>query len=428
MNSTLSDEPLVQQTHKRSRAQLEENYASLCAQGLKINMTRGVPAVEQLALSRRFLSLPGDSSFVSRDGSDWRNYGGLQGMPEVRELFAGALLGLPADGVAIGENSSLALMHEAFSHAFMRGVPGGIRPWAQEPVVKFICPVPGYDRHFAICDEFRVEMLPVPLLDGGPDMAQVERLVAADPAIKGIWCVPKYSNPTGIVYDADTINRLAAMPAAAADFRIFWDNAYAVHHLTDNEIPNQDIAACCAAAGNPNRVFIFASTSKIVLPGAGLAFFGSSPDNLAWWLERRKYRTIGPDKVNQLRHLELFGDAAGLMAHMRQQRALLAPKFDCVDAAFREAFGDSGQAIWTRPAGGYFISLDITPGCAKRTVALAQRAGIALTPAGATYPGGCDPDDANIRISPTYIDLSALAIASRGTAICAQLAAAERDM
>ncbi|HAT29297.1 MAG TPA: aminotransferase [Janthinobacterium sp.] len=423
MNSTTHiDSPAA----ARAGTRLESLYADLCARGLKINMTRGVPSTEQLALAKRFLSLPGGSAFASRDGSDWRNYGGLQGMPEVRELFADKLLGLPADGVAIGENSSLALMHEAFGHAFLRGVPGGARPWSGESVVKFICPVPGYDRHFSICDEFRVEMLPVAMLATGPDMDAVERLVASDPAIKGIWCVPKYSNPSGATYDADTVRRLAAMPTAAPDFRIFWDNAYAVHHLGEDEIANQDIAGLCAAAGHANRPFVFASTSKIVLPGAGLAFFGSSPENLAWWLERRKYRTIGPDKVNQLRHLEFFGDADGLMAHMRLQRAILAPKFDCVGAAFADSFTADDGASWTRPAGGYFISLDVAPGTARRTVELAQRAGIALTPAGATHPGGRDPEDRNIRISPTYVDLETLASASRGAALCAQLALAER--
>ncbi|MFC5473392.1 aminotransferase class I/II-fold pyridoxal phosphate-dependent enzyme [Paraherbaspirillum soli] len=408
-----------------SRAELESRYADLCSQGLKINMTRGVPSPEQLALAKRFLSLPGESDFVSRDGVDWRNYGGLQGMPEVRELFSEALLGLPADYVAVGENSSLALMYEALSHAFRRGVPGSDQPWSEEAVVKFICPVPGYDRHFSICDEFRIEMLPVPMLDSGPDMDIVEALVAGDPSIKGMWCVPKYSNPCGTTYTDVTVERLAAMAAAAPDFRLFWDNAYAVHHLSDEATPNQDITGRCAAAGHPNRAFVFASTSKIVLPGAGLAFFGSSPENLAWWLERRKHRTIGPDKVNQLRHLLFFGDADGLTQHMRAHSTLLAPKFACVDRAFAQAFGDTGSARWTRPAGGYFISLDITPGCAKRTVELAKQAGIALTPAGATHPGGRDPHDANIRISPSYVDLDTLAKASHGTALCAQLAAAE---
>jgi DNA-binding transcriptional MocR family regulator len=397
----------------------------LCALGLKINMTRGVPAPDQLALSERFLSLPGHSDFVSRDGIDWRNYGGLQGMPEVRELFAQALLGLPPEAIAIGENSSLALMHEALDHAYRRGVPGSVRPWAQEPVVKFVCPVPGYDRHFSICDEFGIVMLPVPMLDNGPDMQAVAALVAADPAIKGMWCVPKYSNPSGAVYSADTVAQLAAMPSAAPDFRLFWDNAYAVHHLGEDSPPNPDICGLSAQAGYPNRAFVFASTSKIVMPGAGLAFFGASPENLAWWLERRKQRTIGPDKLNQLRHLLFFGTPQGLADHMRAHRALLAPKFACVDRVFAQAFGADTAVRWTTPQGGYFIHLQVAPGCAKRTVELAQQAGIALTPAGAPYPGGDDPDDANIRISPTYIDLDTLAQAAAATALCAQLAAAE---
>lgn len=268
-------------------------------------------------------------------------------------------------------------------------------------------------------------MLPVPMQGTGPDMDVVEALVAADPSIKGMWCVPKYSNPSGVTYADATIERLAAMPAAAPDFRLFWDNAYAVHHLTEASPANQDITGLSTRAGHPNRAFLFASTSKIVLPGAGLALFGSSPENLAWWLERRKYRTIGPDKVNQLRHLQFFGDPEGITQHMRAHRALLAPKFACVDRTFAQAFGDAGAARWTRPAGGYFISLDVAPACAKRTVGLAQQAGIALTPAGAPYPGGRDPGDANIRISPSYVDLDTLAKAAAGIALCAQLAAAE---
>lgn len=407
-------------------SQLQAEHAELCARNLRINMTRGLPSPEQLALAEPFLSLPGASNFVSRDGVDWRNYGGLQGMPEVRELLGRTLLAMPPENVAIGENASLALMYDTIAHALWHGVPGSARAWRHEPVIKFLCPAPGYDRHFSLCADFGIEMIPVPMLNTGPDMDVVERLVAADAAIKAMWCVPKFSNPTGAVYSEDTLNRLAAMPTAAPDFRVLWDNAYAVHDLEGNS-PNLEILDRCAAAGHADRVFGFASTSKLLMPGAGLAVFGSSAANLAWWLERRKYRTIGPDKVNQLRHLLFFRDGDGLLAHMRQHGEIVRPRFERVVQAFDDAFAGTDIARWTRPKGGYFISLDTPKGCARRTVELAQQAGIAMTPAGATYPLGRDPDDSNLRIAPTYVDLDALGVAAHGIATCVKLAAAERS-
>ncbi|WP_213881088.1 aminotransferase class I/II-fold pyridoxal phosphate-dependent enzyme [Pseudomonas sp. dw_358] len=406
-------------------ARLTQQHLEVCARGLAINMTRGVPAAEQLDLAEAFLALPGVDGWHTRDGSDARNYGGLQGLPEVRELLAGPLLGLPAEQVVIGENSSLALMHEALSNALLHGMPRSERPWSREAEVKFICPVPGYDRHFSLCEGFGIQMLPVPLLEDGPDMDQVEALVAADPAIKGVWCVPKYSNPSGVIYSQAVVARLAAMVTAAPDFSIFWDNAYAVHHLTAARPQNLDICGLAAAAGQSDRVLMFASTSKVLFPGAGLAVFGGSPSTVDWWLRHRSLRTIGPDKLNQLRHVRFFGDSQGIERHMQAQQQVLAPKFSCVDQVFGEHFAE-GAARWSRPLGGYFVSLEVQPGCARRTVELAREAGIALTPAGAPFPYGRDAHDNLIRISPTCVGIGELAQACAVVALCANLAAAQQ--
>lgn len=418
--------PSTPEAAKTSRlAALTQRHAEVCEQALNINMTRGVPAAEQLALAEAFLVLPGADGWRTRDASDARNYGGLQGLPEARELLAGPLLGLPPEQVVIGENSSLALMHEALSNAMLHGLPRSARPWSREAVVKFICPVPGYDRHFSLCEGLGIQMLPVTLHEDGPDMAQVEALVADDPTIKGIWCVPKYSNPSGAIYSEAVVARLAAMVAAAPDFSIFWDNAYAVHHLTAARPANLDICGLAAKAGHGDRVLMFASTSKVLFPGAGLAVFGGSPSTVHWWLRHRSLRTIGPDKLNQLRHVRFFGDSEGIERHMQAQQQVLAPKFACVDRVFSEHFAQ-GAAQWSRPLGGYFVSLQVSPGCARRTVELAREAGIALTPAGAPFPYGQDPRDSLIRISPTCVGLEELAQACAVVALCANLAVAQQ--
>ena len=328
------------------------------------------------------------------------------------------------DRIAATDNSSLALMHDCIVWALLKGVPGSATPWSQAPTPTFICPVPGYDRHFAICEEFGIRMLTVPMTGHGPDMDAVESLVA-DPAVKGMWCVPKYSNPTGDVYSEETVRRLAAMRTGAADFRLFWDNAYAVHHLTDQRHEIANILDACARAGHPDRAFIFASTSKITLAGAGLALFGSSPANVAWYLARMFKRTIGADKLNQLRHVRFLKNEAGLMRHMDAHRALLAPKFAAVQAALTRRLGGTGAASWAHPEGGYFISLDATPGTAKRVVALARDAGLALTAAGSTWPHGNDPRDSNLRLAPTFPSLADVTMASEGIALCVLLAAIE---
>lgn len=410
--------------NSRSINEIRNNFDNLKNQNFDINMMRGLPSKEQLQLSNRFMDLPGTTNFQCKDGSDWKNYGGLQGIKEVRDLFARPLFNTVPELLSIGENSSLSLMHECMSYAFIHGVPDGKIPWGTQKNIKFICPSPGYDRHFSICESFSIQMIPVPMKDDGPDMDIVEELVSIDPLIKGIWCVPKYSNPTGAIYSNDTALRLASL-SAAADFRIFWDNAYAVHHLTDDATPNIDILELCREAGNENRVVMFASTSKIVYPGSGLAFFSSSSENLSWWLKHRSCKTIGPDKLNQVRHLEFFQNEQGIFEHMKKHSSLLVKKFNIVDHCLKNLFKDDSRIQWTRPKGGYFISLDVPMNCAKRTVEFAKAAGVSVTPAGATFPLGIDPNDSNIRIAPTYLDEKYLEQATKVLGLAVKLAIEE---
>jgi DNA-binding transcriptional MocR family regulator len=406
------------------RRQVRAEYDAFRARGLKLDMTRGKPAADQLDLANGMLAFPGNRDFLTEAGDDARNYGHLQGLPEARALFA-PMLDAPPDQVFVAGNSSLAVMHDTIVWALLKGVPNGTEPWGKTTPA-FICPVPGYDRHFALCEEYGIRMLPVPLTGHGPDMDAVEKLVA-DPSVKGMWCVPKYSNPSGDVYSDETVRRLATMRAGAADFRLFWDNAYTVHHLTVHRPVLANIRDACAAAGNPDRAFIFGSTSKITLAGAGLAFFASSPANVAWFLARAFKRTIGSDKLNQLRHVRFLKNQAGLMRHMDGHRALLAPKFNTVMAALDRRLSGTGAATWAQPRGGYFISLDATPGTAKQVVALAKDAGLALTAAGSTWPSGKDPHDSNLRLAPTYPSLAAVTDASEGIALCILLAAIDKQ-
>jgi DNA-binding transcriptional MocR family regulator len=396
-------------------------YDAFRARGLKLDMTRGKPAPDQLDLAEAMLALPGNRDYITESGEDARNYGVLQGLPEARALFA-PLLGVPPSQIIVADNSSLAVMHDCIVWALLKGVPGSAGPWSNPT---FICPVPGYDRHFALCEEYGIRMLPVPMTGSGPDMNAVEAL-ATDPSVKGMWCVPKYSNPSGEVYSPETVRRLAAMPTGAPDFRLFWDNAYAVHHLTEHRHEIVNILDACERAGNPDRAFIFASTSKITLAGAGLAFFGSSPANVAWYLARLFKRTIGSDKLNQLRHVRFLKNEAGLMRHMDAHRALLAPKFAAVQAALDRRLAGTGAATWAHPEGGYFISLDALPGTAKQVVALAKDAGLALTAAGSTWPHRNDPHDSNLRLAPTFPSLADVTVASEAIALCILLAAVEK--
>ncbi|BBK40810.1 putative aminotransferase [Allostella vacuolata] len=405
--------------------QTRQEYEAFRARGLKLDMTRGKPAPDQLDLAAGMLALPGNRDHFTEAGEDARNYGGLQGLPEARALFQ-AMMGADAGRIVVGDNSSLALMHDCLVWALLKGVPGSARPWSKEEAPAFLCPVPGYDRHFALCEEFGIRMLPVPLTGEGPDMDRVEAL-AADPSVKGMWCVPKYSNPSGEVYSDAVVARLAAMATGAPDFRLFWDNAYAVHHLTEERRAIANILDLCQAAGHPDRAFVFASTSKITLAGAGLALFASSPGNVRWYLARAGKRTIGPDKLNQIRHVRFLRDDAGLQRHMDGHRRLLVPKFDAVDAALQARLAGTGAARWTKPAGGYFITVDAVDGTARRVVELARDVGLALTPAGATWPKGQDPRDSGLRLAPTFPSLDEVRLASEGIALCILLAGLEQQ-
>lgn len=401
---------------------LRAEYDSFRARGLALDMTRGKPCNEQLDLSLGLLDCLG-REYKAADGTDCRNYGVVEGLPEARALFAELLEVQPAE-VVVGGNSSLALMHDVIVQALLKGTTGGAAWHGQRP--KFLCPSPGYDRHFAICERYDIEMVPVAMRDDGPDMDEVERLVSGDPRVKGMWCVPRYSNPGGVVYAKQVVERLAAMPCAAADFRILWDNAYAVHHLVDDPPPLANLLAACAAAGDPDRAIVFTSTSKITFAGAGVAALAASAANVRHIVAGLSIQTIGHDKLNQLRHARFFGNAAGVAAQMKKHAAILKPKFDAVTAILAERLGGKGVATWSDPQGGYFVSLDTPDGCASRVVRMAEEAGVKLTKAGATYPYGKDPRDRNIRLAPSFPPLAQVRQAMELVAICVEIAALER--
>lgn len=407
-----------------TRSELRDQYERLAEAGLNLDLTRGKPSPEQLDLSADLLSLPGADVYRDGKGTDCRNYGGLTGLPELRAIF-GELLGIPTDNLLAGGNASLEYMHDLVIFGLLHGTPDSTAPWGQGPI-KFLCPSPGYDRHFAITQSYGIEMITVPMNPDGPDVAVCAELVAADPQIKGMWCVPTYSNPTGATYSTEVSKALMSMPAAAPDFRIFWDNAYAVHTLQESPPEPVDVLGLAAAAGNPNRPYVFASTSKITFAGAGVAFFGSSADNLAWYQRHASIKTIGPDKLNQLRHLRYFGDADGVRRQMARHRDLLLPKFALVLQILEDRLGAAKVASWTEPEGGYFISLDVVDGTATKVIDLAKKAGISLTAAGSTFPYKRDPDDRNIRLAPTFPGLEELRLAMDGVATCVLLAAAEK--
>lgn len=403
---------------------LRTKYEGFIDKKLKLDMTRGKPSAEQLDLAQGLVESVASASYKAEDGTDTRNYGGLEGLPEARKLFAEVFGVLPGQ-VLIGGNSSLQLMFDTLVRCHVFGAVDGREAWGKAPKVKWLCPVPGYDRHFAIVEHLGYELVPVPLTGSGPDMDVVERLVAEDASVKGIWLVPKYNNPTGESVSDAVAKRLAAMKTAAPDFRIMWDDAYAVHHLHDDPKDQDqlaDILTLCKEAGHPNRVFIFGSTSKISHAGAGLAAMAASEANIAWTKLHAGKQTIGPDKVQQLRHVRFFKDLAGITAHMKRHAALLRPRFDAVLRALEAELGGTGLAAWTTPRGGYFISLDVLPGNAKRVVELAARAGVKLTEAGATFPHGKDPEDKNIRLAPSFPSVAELELATRVVATCVKLA------
>ena len=389
--------------------QARSRVAEAEASGRVLDITRGKPSPAQLDLAEGLLETVTSHDWRSPSGVDCRNYGGLEGLPEARQLFA-AYLEVPLDALLLQDNSSLRLMYDTLVQAVLRGVPGSSRPWGREERVRFLCPVPGYDRHFFALEQCGIEMLPVGMTPDGPEMETVQRLVAEDASIRGIFCVPRHSNPTGVTYSAEVVRALAEMKTAAPDFRISWDTAYHRHHLTDDPKPLADILAPCEAAGHADRVLFFGSTSKISLAGAGVAMMAGSTANVAWWRECRTRQTTGPDKLNQLRHLRFFRDLAGIEKHMQRHAEILRPKFELTQRLLRERLGPPGKglATWTDPEGGYFVSLDVADGCARAVVERAGRAGVKLTAVGAPFPHGNDPHDRNIRLAPSFPSLEEL--------------------
>lgn len=404
------------------RTEIQGEYDRLVAKGLRLDLTRGKPSSAQLDLSNELLQLP--NGYRDAAGTDLRNYGGLAGLPELRSIFA-ELLGVDTARIVAGGNSSLTMMREALVYCLLHGAVDSPQSWITEPVVRFICPVPGYDRHFTLLHSLGIEMITVPMTQDGPDPDATAALVRDDPTVRGMWIVPTYANPSGAVCTQEVAAALTSMPTAAGDFKIFWDNAYAMHHLTGAEAKSADVLSLASAAGNPHRPIVFASTSKITFAGAGVGFLAGSTETIDWYLRHLGEGSIGPDKVNQLRHAQFFGDADGVRAHMAKHRAIIAPKFVEVDRILSDRLGGLGVAEWTRPTGGYFVSLDVLDGTAARVVSLTKMAGIALTPAGSSFPHGKDPRDRNIRLAPTMPPLDEVTAAMEGVATCVQLAAAE---
>lgn len=397
-------------------------YNKYCDLNLSIDMTRGKPCSEQLDLTLPMLNMVTTDDFKTEDNVDSRNYGGLDGLPEAKRLFS-SFLEVGENEIIIGGNSSLNIMHDTIVHCLLQGVAGH-KPWSQQSA-KFICPSPGYDRHFNLCQHHNIELINVECKEDGPDMDAVENLVSTDASVKGIWVVPKYSNPTGSTCSDEVVDRLARMKTAAPDFRIFWDNAYTVHHLVPEEQPLKNILAACKKAGNPDRVFLYGSTSKITFAGSGLAMMGGSVANMTWMRSHMKFQTIGPDKLNQLRHVRFFQNLENIHAHMKKHAEILRPKFDAVLQILSGELEGKNLATWTKPRGGYFISLNTQPKMAKRVVELAAKAGVKLTGAGAAFPYSNDPLDRNIRIAPTLPRLNDLKQATEVLAVCIQLAAVE---
>ncbi len=407
------------------KAVLETQYAEYKAKGLKLDMSRGKPAPEQLDLSIDMLLHCLDGDYKASNGIDCRNYGILDGIPEAKKLFE-EMLNINDDEIIVGGNSSLQLMYDTIIRALHFGVYGGDKPWGKCDKVKFLCPVPGYDRHFAICESLGIEMIPVDYKEDGPDMDVVEKLVAEDEEIKGIWCVPMYSNPTGITYSDEVVRRFAALKPAAKDFRIFWDNAYCVHHLSEEHDSLLNIIEECKKAGNPDMVFQFTSTSKISFPGGGLAVIVASKNNIDFIKNQMTVQTIGFDKLNQLRHCKFFKNYDGIKAHMKKHAAIIQPKFSVVLYMLNKEIAPLGIGKWVSPKGGYFVSFDAMNGCAKRIVSLAKEAGVVMTGAGATYPYGNDPKDSNIRIAPTFPSVDELRQAMEIFCVCVKLASVEK--
>ncbi|MGI6621626.1 MAG: aminotransferase class I/II-fold pyridoxal phosphate-dependent enzyme [Clostridiaceae bacterium] len=403
----------------KRKNELSLKYESYKKQGLKLDMSRGKPCTEQLDLSNGLFSHTND--LFTEDGFDCRNYGQFDGIKEVKDLFA-ELFDISTEELFIGGNSSLNLMYDLIAKAFNHGLNGFEKPWSKLDKVKFLCPCPGYDRHFAITELFGVEMIIVPIKEYGPDIDMIEALVSEDESIKGMWSIPMYSNPTGITYSDDVVQRLASMKTKASDFRIIWDNAYALHHLYDTPDKLADIISLCRESGNPDRVYMFGSTSKVTFPGAGIAFMASSRENIEHIKKQISKQTIGYNKVNMLLHARFLKNVENISEHMKKHAEILRPKFEAVHEILEKNLSGKDVASWNKPNGGYFISLDVYEGCAGKTVKLAKEAGVTFTPAGATFPYGKDPKDSNIRIAPTYPPVSELRTAIEVLCVCVELA------
>ncbi|MGN0378600.1 MAG: aminotransferase class I/II-fold pyridoxal phosphate-dependent enzyme [Butyrivibrio sp.] len=404
---------------------LNKEYADAKAKGLKLDMSRGKPSPSQLSVSDGLLDVINSSTgCVSDSGIDCRNYGNLEGIPEARELM-GEFLGVPAENVFVCGNASLNVMYDCVASSMLFGIMGST-PWCELDRVKFLCPVPGYDRHFKITELMGIEMINVPMTESGPDMDMVEKLVSSDDSIKGIWCVPKYSNPQGVVYSAETVRRFANLKPAAGDFRIYWDNAYALHYIYDESIEIPEIISECAKAGNPDLVYEFCSTSKVSYAGAGISAVAASVDNLNWIKKRLTVQNISYDKVNQLRHVKYFKNLDGLKAQMRKHAAFMKPKFDAVMEILDRELAGTGAGSYMKPLGGYFICFETMEGCAKSVVAKCKEAGVVLTGAGAPFPYGKDPKDSTIRLAPSYPEIDELKAAAELFALCVKLATVEK--
>lgn len=398
--------------------ELNDKLKEYQGMGLSLNMARGKPCMEQVDLSNAMI----DSTIDFSIKSDYRNYGILDGIDEAKEVYKD-LLQVTKEELILGGNSSLNMMYDSISKAMLLGTVDSEKPWVKTDSVKFLCPVPGYDRHFAICEALGIEMINIPTDENGPLMDIVEELVAKDDTIKGIWCVPKYANPTGVTYSDEVVDRLASMTTAANDFRIFWDNAYTVHHLTDKQDQLKDILQTCKDAGNGNRVYMFSSTSKVTFPGAGVAMMGASKENADFLRQQISFQTIGPNKVNQLMHAKFLPSMDAIEEHMKKHAAIIGPKFDKVDEILASQLSGLNIASWNKPNGGYFISLEVLDGCAKEVVALCKASGVILTGAGATFPYGKDPKDSNIRIAPTFPPMDELEKAIDILCLCVQIVA-----
>lgn len=408
------------------KEELNKEYEEVKAKGLKLDMSRGKPAASQLDMEMEFMDVLNSKSVLKTEALvDCRNYGILDGIPEARKLM-GDMLGVPADNVIVCGNASLTIMYDTIARSMMFGVMGGT-PWCKLDKVKFLCPVPGYDRHFAITEQFGIEMINVPMTQTGPDMDLVEKLVSEDESIKGIWCVPKYSNPQGITYSDETVKRFAALKPAAKDFRIFWDNAYVIHDLYDDKSDTLlEILGECEKAGNPDMVYEFCSTSKVTFPGGGISAVASSKANLEYFRKTMTIQTIGYDKINQLRHVRYFKDISGMKAHMKKHAAIMRPKFEAVLEVLDRELSGLEIGSWVKPNGGYFISFDALPGCAKEIVGKCKEAGVTLTGAGATYPYKKDPEDSNIRLAPTFPTSEELAMATDLFVLCVKLVSVDK--